>query len=189
MLREVPFGTDVEGKRNGAFVAVTAWARIYENYDDPTMTAEYRASLFPLVLMVLRWDSTIGFVGGFVEEDASIAFQVRKEAIEEADINLPELAMKPIVSHEADRIVVHLFGHALNGGAEVPMRDLSEILARASRAEHATAEGNVFWAHLYGKGWDRLRSANNLAVAVGEELDAVRAWMYASAPSGACRTP
>lgn len=59
----------------------------------------------------------------------------------------------------------------------------------ASLADHSVAEGNAFWAHLadYGRGagWERLRNSNNLSTAVGEELDAVRAWMYANAPEGA----
>ena len=89
-LREVPFGTKVEGKREGVFIAFTAWSRIYENYDDPTMTAEYRASLFPLVLMMHRWDGAIGFVGGFVDNCRTIEEQAKIEAEEKSEPKVTE---------------------------------------------------------------------------------------------------
>lgn len=186
MLREVPFGTKVEGKRDGAFIVFTMWARIYENYDDPTMTEEYRNSLFPLVLMMLRWDGAVGFVGGFVESGRSIVEQALCEADEEVGVNTDEAPLRPLVAHETDRMVVNLFQSDADG-------DPCEWIEMAAMADHSVAEGNAFWAHLAdygnGAGWERLRSSNSLSTAVGEELDAVRAWMYANAPKGAYMGP
>lgn len=196
MIREVPFGTVVEGKRAGAFLALTAWARVYENYDDPSMTPEYRASLFPMVLMMHRWDGMVGFVGGFLDAGRTLAEQVEHEANEEVGTAVVAEELVPLIAHEAERIVVHLYLDKFttaDGETVVSAEDIRDVLRFASEAEHANAEGNVFWAHLAdygnGKGWERLRNSNNLALAVGEELDAVRAWMYANAPEGAYRGP
>lgn len=188
-IREVPFGTIVEGKRVGAFVAVTAWAPIYADYDDPTMTAEYRASLFPMVLMIHRWDGAIGFVGGFLDEGSTIEEQVLKETKQEIGTHLVG-TLSPLVSHEAERMVLHLYRHEIcRGNVNGAVEAMRNIVTAAARAEHSVAEGNAFWAHLAdygrGKGWRRLRDSNVLSDAVGEELDAVRAWMYANAPEGA----
>lgn len=188
MLRDVPFGTKVGGKRDGVFVAFVTWARIYENYDDPSMTHEYRASLFPMVLMMHRWDGAIGFPGGFVDDARTIEQQALAELREEIGVTSPHLTgMVPLVSHETDRMVLHLFR------VNVEASMVHEAISRASKAEHSIAEGNAFWAHLadygHGKGWGRLRSGNNLSTAVGEELDAVRGWMYANAPDGAYLGP
>lgn len=187
MLREVPFGAKIEGKRDGVFIAFTAWERIYENYDDPTMTPEYRASLFPLVLMMHRWDGAIGFVGGFVDKGRSIEEQAKIEADEEIGVDPDRIALHPLIAHEADRMVVNLYS------MDVSVSYVYDWIEAAALADHSVAEGNAFWAHLadYGRGagWERLRNSNNLSTAVGEELDAVRAWMYANAPEGAYTGP
>lgn len=189
-VQEVPFGTIVEGKRVGAFVAVTAWAPIYADYDDPTMTAEYRASLFPMVLMIHRWDGAIGFVGGFLDEGNTIEEQARKEGVEEIGVTF-DARLVPLVSHETKWMTVHLYHYDLcrDLGGITPTAAMRIVAGSAARAQHSVAEGNAFWAHLAdygrGKGWRRLRDSNVLSDAVGEELDAVRAWMYANAPEGA----
>jgi ADP-ribose pyrophosphatase YjhB (NUDIX family) len=187
MLREVPFGTKVEGKREGVFIAFTAWSRIYENYEDPTMTDEYRASLFPLVLMMHRWDGAIGFVGGFIDKGRSIEEQAEIEAEEEVGVDRHKITLLPLIAHETDRMVVNLYR------LDVSDDSVYGWIEEASLADHSVAEGNAFWAHLadYGRGagWERLRNSNSLSTAVGEELDAIRAWMYANAPEGAYMVP
>ena len=187
-VREVPFGTRVEGKRSGAFVAVTAWAPIYADYDDPAMSAEYRTALFPMVLMIHRWDGKVGFVGGFVDDGNTAEEQARKEGLEEIGVRLDD-RLTPLVSHETAGMTTHLYRYDLRG--ITPTVAMRVIVGVAAQAELVVAEGHAFWAHLadYGRnrGWRTLRDASNLSDAVGEELDAVRAWMYANAPEGAHR--
>lgn len=200
MIREVDFGTVVPGKHQGVFVAVTAWARVWaEHHAAKSGDARDARYLYPLVLMMQRWDGAIGFPGGKVDpgETDLLAAGVR-EGFEEAGISLVASDLSPVCAHEADRIVVNLLHveagrheQSFNLIREMSMDFLREILRNAASARDAIAEGSPFWAHLadYGKGqgWRKLRDSNMLSTAVGEELDAVRAAMYANAPDGAWR--
>lgn len=174
-MNELPFGTQVKGKSEGVFVAITARSDIYRDYEDEKMSAEYRAAKYPLVLMMNRWDGKIGFVGGFREGDESLEDCARHELAEEAGIvDLPPARLRGLCTHEAEKIVVHLF--------HVDLGDLSKdalraFLHAAVKAPHAIAEGSAFWAHLgdygRGKGLHTLLGASTLALAVKEELEAV----------------
>lgn len=176
-VRRVPFGGGDPSKRRGAFVAITARSRIYEGYDDPSMGDDQRAALHPMCLMVMRWDGNVGFVGGLTEGRPPLE-QLCVEMAEECGFEPRDVGgMEPIVSHEADSIVVDLWRYDLG---VVPKSVLHSILARAASAEsakHAIVEGCAFWAHLAdyggGRGVGALRGAWNLSTAVGEEIDAV----------------
>lgn len=183
-LQRVSFDHVVEGKKVGVFVAMTAWVWAYEDYDDPTMSAEMRDSLHPVVLMIARWDGQNGFIGGF--NDATD--QLRKEMMEEAGANLSQRDLDdlhPLIAHEAEWIVVRLYH--MNLGV-ISVADAKLIQARAAMAEHSVSEGSAGWRHLSdygrGKGWETLRRGC-LATAVGEELDALRDRIYENPPAGA----
>ncbi len=175
-----------DGFPEGVFVAVTAWAPLYADYDDPKMTAEYRAALFPVVLMNVRWDGRIGFPGGFREAGMGVLDTAVKEAREEVNMVVTASELAHVVTHQTAAIRVHLFRCDLG----VRTREqLTGILASAAWADHCIAEGSAAWVHLAdygrGKGYPALRAGGILATAVGEELDAVRAVMLADAPVGA----
>lgn len=178
------------GLKEAVFVAVTAWAPIYKDYEDPTMSPEARAALYPMVILMNRWDGKVGFVGGFREsshgllKDTAVA-----EAEEELNLDISETTgMFPLISHQNSRIRVHLFHHPLD---VVSVHRLRGVLAAAACARDCVAEGAPFWAHLadYGrdKGYNTLRHSSTLATAVGEELDVVRATLLANPPPGACK--
>lgn len=154
VIREIPFGTAVAGKRQAVFVAFVTWSMIYESYDDPSMTSEYRASSFPMVLMMFRWDGSIGFVGGFLEEGRSIHEQAVEEVREEIGISVLREELIDFISHETDDMVVHLFRY------ELPAMLMKNMLSLAAKAQHSISEGTAVWAHLAdysrGAGWQRV---------------------------------
>lgn len=174
-ITEVDFYDMDTTTRHGVFVAITAMSRIYADYNDPTMTAEARGGLYPMVLMTFRWDGRIGFVGGFVDKGRSLREQIHVEMAEEANFLVDPDVLVPLIAHRTPRITVHLFHHHLG---ELSRDELATILAKATAAEHAISEGVMVWAHLaeYGptRGWPNLRGSNMLATAVAEELDVVR---------------
>lgn len=179
-----------EGMKEAAFLAITAWCAIYRDYDDPSMSPQNRTALYPMVLMNVRWDGRIGFVGGFVEKGHTLRHTVVKEALEEVAVAIaPDFETPHVVSHQTDRIRVHAF-EAYYG--VVPLSTLLYILAGASHSDHAVAEGCAVWVHLAdygrGKGFDTLLKSP-LATAVAEELVAIRTRMYANAPPGAYMGP
>lgn len=183
---EIPFEHPCEGLREGAFVAVTAWAKIYADYTEGGMSDDARARLYPLVLMLHRWDGRVGLLGGFVDAPSPPLAQAIKEAHEEAGMTLVASSLQPLVAHRTDTLVLRLF-HAPLGVQ--PVAALRAVLRGAIEAPHALSEGGVFWAHLasYGgrKGFGWLRDAP-MPAATREELTRVRETLFAHAPEGAC---
>lgn len=175
-VKELPFGTQIEGKKNGVFVAITTESQIYKNYHDPNMTEEYKNAYYPLVLMVERWDGKTGFIGGFQEPNMSLYETVVKETVEEAGIKegFVEPQFVPVCAHELEWIVVHMYH--INLGKQ-PLDILRAFLSEGSMAEHCISEGCLKWVHLadYGKnkGINTLLGSNVLASAVKEELEVI----------------
>lgn len=185
---EVPYYAPLPdgGTREGAFLAITAWSPLYKDYDDPSMTDAYRAALFPVVLMVLRWDGRLGFPGGLREGDNTLPGTALKEALEEVGFVAPREQVRHVASHQGRALRVHLFHHPLG---IVTRRRLAGVLAAAAAAEHCVVEGSAVWVPLLeyrpGKGFGAVRTSGMLAMAVGEELDLVRKKVLAWAPPGA----
>lgn len=169
-ITEIPYGTTIPGKKVASFVALTATSQLYKDYEDPTMTAEYRATYFPVVLMIHRWDGRFGFPGGFAEDGESPSDVIFRELVEEVGFHNPK-TMEGVCAHETEKMVVH-FHHFHLG--ELPVSSLQEILAKAALAEHAVIEGCPTWAHLadygQGRGLDMILNSNMLSTAVREEL-------------------
>lgn len=171
-ITEIPCGTPVQTKRNGAFIAVTASSQLYKNYEDPSMTEEYRSRWFPVVLMVNRWDGKLGFPGGFVDVGETIIEATIRELAEETKLVFSERELIPLCAHETPSIAVHL--HWLDLG-KLEVGELKAIIANAMTAEHSVVEGCPVWTHLadYGrnKGLNTTLNNNTLSTAVKEELE------------------
>lgn len=165
-----------EGMKEAVFVAVTAWSKVYEFYDDPGVDRE---KAYPMVMMSARWDGKYGFVGGFREKGHSLIQTAEKELMEEAAI-VPTADLVHVASHQ-ERIRVHCYQYDLG---YTPVNILKILLQRAAQAEHAVAEGCMVWAHLADYNRDKGYPTfvqNKLAMAVAEELAMVRALMYSPA--------
>lgn len=171
------------GERMGVFCAVTAWSRIYRDYDG--VPEAERNRLHAVVLMVDRWDGRVGFPGGLVGEGEAPLDALLRELAEEVGEGLRLPGMAPLVAHESGGMLLRLYLVELG---VVDPDDLLSILSRAAHARDALAEGFAVWRHFadYGgrRGLPTLRAANNLAPAVGEEIDAVAAALAGSAPPG-----
>lgn len=180
-LLEVPINY-VSTKKATAFVALTAWSKLYADYNDPNMTKEYKQAKYPLVLMVHRWDGRIGFPGGFSEPGETpeqTAIREFKEEIGELVDNHIEAGyitdpMQHLVSHEAPKIIEHLFHKPIK--TLLVAKQLQWILSESIKgAEHSVVEGTPIWVHLAdygnGKGLTTLLRSNNLATGVKEELE------------------
>lgn len=171
------------GKRNGVFVAITCKSKIYKDYDDPKMTPEYKNSLFPLCLMMQRWDGRVGFPGGFVDLDLDgktqeealelLETEAWRELYEETGLEREEKAKLEFIRSDKvkDELVVHLFHFHISH--ELSVDDLRDAIAIAVDAKDFLSEGSPFWAHLYDEGLQTLLNANTLASCVKEELETV----------------
>ena len=188
-FNEVPFATPVpEGHAHTAFFFVVFWAPIYAHYPDDVMNKEQREGLYPLIVMQNRWDGHLGGVGGKV--DPSDKGDARKACVREGseEINLPVDYTKlvPLVSHQSETTRIDAFIYDLG---TLTMDQAHWILEDAAQATHTICEGTTAMMHLcdYGKGrgWPNLRSSNMLSTMVGEELDAVMAYLVANQPEGA----
>lgn len=173
MLDEIPYGSVAHGKKSGAFVALTATSKLYKDYEDPTMTPEYRNTSFPVALMIHRWDGRLGFPGGFAENGENPSDVALRELMEEVGYDATGI-LKGVCAHAAEKFVAHLH-HAHLG--ELSVSELQQLLIKASKAEHAVVEGCPIWVHLQdygrGKGLPVLMNSNMLAMAVREELQII----------------
>ncbi len=172
LVKTLPFGTTVEGKKNGAFLALTFKSKIYKGYDDPSVDEE---QMVDLVFMNHRWDGLQGFIGGFVDGGETLEECAIREAKEEINIDVSGLKLEPLCTHELDRVVVHLY-HLPYG--EIDVSALKALLTSTMGAKHLVAEGNPILMHLktydkWGKGLKNTINSNTLASAVKEELEAL----------------
>lgn len=173
-----------------AFVAVTAWAPIYKYYIGSRMSEKFRQCLFPMVLLLNRWDGRIGFPGGKAEGLETPRTTAMRETWEEIRMRTFPSSLIHVLSHTTPKIVGHLYMHQLE---EASNMDLKHIIWDAAISPAVLCEGVPFWAHLadYGDhaGWDTLRASTGLATAVPEELDVIREIMFRNPPPGAYPGP
>ena len=171
-------------KVQAGFVAVTVWSPVYRGKTGKTK--ELTESLIPLVLMVNRWDGRLGFPGGKLDPGEAFPVAAVRELMEETGVRILPNAIHHLLGYSSETVVGHLYHY--HAGIR-PVSFLTKVLAESSRAAGTISEGNAFWAHLAnypnGKGWETLRRSANFAPAVGVELDALRAAIYATAPTEA----
>lgn len=89
----------------------------------------------PVVLMLLRTDGALGFVGGKVEEGETLVGALCREVKEEIGYDLELTRIEPIITHQTSEANIHAFGYEIEG-----LSQLREIQAEALKAEHFPAE-------------------------------------------------
>lgn len=172
-LIELPFGTRVPGKPDGAFVAIHC--RCAHWSEAPHVPADMRVKEWPHVLLFNRWDGRVGLVGGKVDPGESLAGAVARESREEIGWSVPndllvreEPSFRPLCTHEAEKIVVHAFEYDLG---KVHVGYLRWVLQLAAAV--GVVEGSPYWAPLAeyksGLGFPQVLQSN-FATAVAEEL-------------------
>lgn len=167
-MKKVEFGT--LNKRNGAFIAFHLKSKLYDGYS--AVDKETQKKDIPQILLLHRWDSKLGFVGGMVDEGEDLISAAKREAMEEINFDfdlLSHIELKPVCSHQIkDDMNVHLFS------AEIDADYKKMILKNAMAASDFEAEvaGLVFQQvfQMKGRGFDEFIENGYFAPAVAEEL-------------------
>ena len=187
-FKEVPFETPIpEGMTHCAFVALTAFVKLYEHYPDATMPKERREAFYPVTVMQARWDGHLGFVGGKLDaaDKGDARRAVVREAAEEINFPVDYESLAHVVTHATDTVRLDFFQIDLG---TLTMGQVRWILVDSADADQTICEGTSIIAHLcdYGadRGWNNLHNSNMLSSMVKEELEKIRARMWQVAPEG-----
>lgn len=131
-----------------------------------------------VVFMVPRWDGRVGFPGGTCEKGETRLESLKREALEEVNVDLSpyrlETTSELCTHHIVDaKFVVHAYVCDLGEVETSVRRGFSRL---AIDADHFLSEGTPFWAHWadygWGKGKGALIKSSGLTSAVREELEA-----------------
>ena len=184
---QVPFDAPVpEGINHCAFVFIFGWEKLYEHYEDPSMTPERKNAFYPVVVLGMRWDGHLGAIGGKVDKGETAEEAVCRETDEEIAYELEIEDLRPLISHQSATMRLDAFMYDLGTSS---LNNLRYLIADATEAEGAISELTPVIAHLCdygnGQGWGNLRGSNMLSTMVAEELDALRKFMVENQPEGA----
>lgn len=171
--KKVDFGKKMETGFNGVFGTVyTKDVQPWLNYKE--VPEDVKKTKTSYILLLLRWDGTFGFPGGFVGdnlENETILDALGRELEEEAGLRVEDynLTLEPVVSHQIEeRGIVSLYA------GEVSNRDFEKIVELVNYAEHMNSEvlGAVKVPLYIGRKNSGLPKflLNNFAPSVKEEL-------------------
>jgi U8 snoRNA-decapping enzyme len=122
-------------KKQAAFLALYTEHPIYENYLE--IPEASRKMNVPLVLMVHRWDGTIGFPGGIVEEGENIRQALLREIMEEIghDITAYRNDAEFVCSHHvSSSLETHLFA------LKISFEEYRTIMQNFPQSKHVLSE-------------------------------------------------
>lgn len=146
---QIPSGSNPAGKPEAVFLAVSCVHPVWSGYAG--IPESSKQELVPLCMLAMRWDGTIGFIGGAVDPGETLLDAVAREALEEAGISAPDNLAKEwtlVSSHDMGQLCVHLFSWSVDFDV------FSAILSGQHLAQHHMSEGTIFAAHCrnYGRG-------------------------------------
>lgn len=127
--------------KTAVFAAITTKSKLYRNYEHNKELADIDIDS---VIMMMRWDGTIGFVGGGVDENETeqeaLVREIKEEIGYDIDINL---ITSPIaIDLTSNNTCVKLY-HVV-----VDEKTYKEILGSQHNASHGLAEGSAFSVQL-----------------------------------------
>lgn len=167
-ISKLEVGSNPNNKKQAVFIMAYAETDIWRNYDE--VSKEAQKTIVPLVIMLQRWDGTIGFIGGNVDSGESLNSAAIREFSEESGYALSSDQIKKIdfvCSHETDNIVTHLMTIKVT---EYVLRD---ILINSHKAKHFMSEGSLFTTQMINyphmKSFDNFMK-NNFAITVKEQI-------------------
>jgi hypothetical protein len=143
----IPQAPPMENKssapREAAFVAITCQAQPWLDYDQ--IPEESRQFSVPMGIFLMRWDGTIGLIGGHVDAGESPLQAARRETAEELGARAEWINgadWTPLGSRDLGGLLIHLFSW------EVDPSTFKTLLREQSNAAHWMSEGTAFAACL-----------------------------------------
>jgi U8 snoRNA-decapping enzyme len=167
-IQKIEEKTNPNNKKQAVFIMAYSETDIWRNYHG--VSKEAQETIVPLVLMLQRYDGTIGFVGGQVDDGEDLLASAVREFKEETGYSLSSDQIRKFefaCSHETDKMVTHLMT------IKVSEFVLKDIIANSYKAEHFMSEGTLFTTHMIN--YPHMRSfdnfmKNNFAPTVKEEI-------------------
>lgn len=122
------------GEKNSAFVGLFVRNSYpLKNYEG--VSEKQRQQSCSRVILINRWDFTIGFPGGFVEKGESLVDAAVRETLEETGLRINPDRLKPVVSHAfSTDLNVHFFSY------EITEEQMVSVLESAPKARDFIAE-------------------------------------------------
>lgn len=140
----------------------------------PEFTKSDRA--FRMFIMMLRYDNSIGLIGGRINKNESVLEGLKRETLEESFIDLSlvndSLIKISEFAEENNNYKIRSHFYCINMGV-VETEEVKKLVSRANLSQSSISEGNIIAVHAYGKHYKKLRNKCNIAVGVDKELDQI----------------
>ncbi len=142
-MHTIQFREKIENKKQAIFVILYALdGQPWKNYREK-MSDKRPEMIIPTFLVSNRWDGTIGFIGGFIDNDETFEQTIKHEALEEAGFDIGNRKLEEIVAHDIGPITTHAFA------CEMTYQELKSIQTNISNASDLGSEvTGVFLPHL-----------------------------------------
>lgn len=129
---------------------------------------------FRMFFMMLRYDNTIGLIGGKINKNEEIINGLKREAFEESLIELNDNNLikinEFIEETNSHKIKSYFF---CTNFSTLEIEEVKKIISKANLSHSSVSEGSIVAVHAYGKHYKKLRNKCNLAIGVGKELDSI----------------
>lgn len=134
--KELQIGELNKDKNSVFAILYTTKNKPYVNYSDMDENDPQKHSDVPVVLMNLRWNGQLGFIGGFVDGNETLLEALHRETKEEVSFDSTHLEFKPLATYQNKEgwLNTHSFI------AEVTIEELIQIQKNALESEHYLAE-------------------------------------------------
>jgi U8 snoRNA-decapping enzyme len=138
---KIPTGLIEKGKFQTAFLAIyTKNAKPFYNYEG--IPEHVKNANVPTIIMQMRTDGSIGFVGGYVNDGETVQEGLLREIIEEIGANLDVARIEPLATFMTEKVNIHSFCYEVED-----LKTIMEIQAKSLTAVHNPAEHGGCFLH------------------------------------------